>query len=64
MKQQKEKMRKANFKLPYTQSNKLEESTYKGSISNNVEPHSLNKGKPEVLKNLKHSSIVIGSFPH
>ena len=43
---QKENMRKANFKLPYTQDNKTEQSTYKQCISNNVVSNQLAPGKP------------------
>ena len=39
-------MRKANFKLPYTQDNKTEQSTYKHCISNNVVIDQLAPGKP------------------
>ena len=57
---QKDRMRRANFQLPYTQSKILEESTYKQCISDMVEPNSLNEGKPLPMKNLKQSSIKIG----
>ena len=54
-------MRKANFRLPYTQEVYTGQSTYQKSISNLAHPNRLNSGKPEILTNLKNSSIRIGN---
>ena len=51
------KMRKANFKLPYTKCMDTEQSTYKNKISDMVEIDVLNPGRAQILSNLKDSSI-------
>lgn len=53
MKSQKDRMRKANFKLPYTQSMATEKSTYKDCISNTVQADALNPGRAVIMSNLK-----------
>jgi len=53
MKMQKDRMRKANFKLPYTQSKHTEKSTYTECISNIATLDALNPGKALIMSNLK-----------
>jgi hypothetical protein len=54
-------MRKANFKLPYTQDNKTSESTYQQCISNVVESNALAPGKQQIMSSLKKTSFKLGT---
>ena len=63
MQQQKDRMRKANFSIPYTQDRHTEMSTYKSAISNLVNEDSLNPGKAVLMSNLKKACIKIGTNP-
>ena len=58
---QKERMRKANFRLPYTQNMNTEQSTYKNCISDLVQENALNEGRPAIMSNLKNASIKLGN---
>ena len=61
LKDQKERMRKANFKIPYTSNMNTEQTTYKNSISDLVTENALNAGRPDIMSNLKKASIKLGN---
>mmetsp|Transcript_7755 Transcript_7755/g.13011 ORF Transcript_7755/g.13011 Transcript_7755/m.13011 type:complete len:176 (-) Transcript_7755:777-1304(-) len=54
------KMRQANFKLPYQKNMNIEQSTYKQNISDIAASDHFLLGKPHILTDLKNSSITIG----
>lgn len=57
--QQRNNMRKANFKIPYQRCMDTEETTYKNQHSDMVEIDKLNPGKQALRQDLKQSSINI-----
>lgn len=52
--------RKANFKIPNSNSSRIESSTYQIAISNNVTENSLAEGRASLVTNLKGTSLKIG----
>ena len=64
MAQRKNDMRKANFKMPYIQNMNTEVSTYKNAISDAVQPHSLNPGRPRIMDELKAANLKVGAPSH
>lgn len=52
--------RKANFKIPNSNTNKIESSTYQIAISNLVVENALAEGRASLVKNLKGTSLIIG----
>lgn len=59
MKQRKEQMRRANFKMPYH--NLTTHSTYQQEISDLVELTKLNEGRPNIMSELKNATLKTGS---
>lgn len=52
--------RKANFKIPNSNTNRIESSTYKIAISNQVAENALAEGRASLVTNLKGTSLIIG----
>lgn len=52
--------RKANFKIPNSNTNKIESSTYQIAISNQVAENALAEGRASLVTNLKGTSLIIG----
>jgi hypothetical protein len=52
--------RKANFKIPNSNTNRLESSTYQIAISNQVAENALAEGRASLVTNLKGTSLIIG----